>query len=201
MVLHHIEDMDHRLTAFYTRLSSRFVLALVLAIGAWVLGALQVYAAAYFLGTPLDLADAWIVEAMVQMVRAGTFFIPASVGAQEGAFLIVFTALSIPAPTAMAVALLRRVQEIVWVVFGMLLGADYLVRMKALQTAKLPEKNDADPAVARGAGVSRNQGIGLGPTNGYGRSGTPTCQHRSGHDGWPEPGRQTIPSWIFPPDH
>lgn len=121
-MLDSLTDMDHRLMAFYTGARRRFVLALFLATGNWVLGAVQIYYAARFLGSAIPLTDAWIIEAMVQMVRAGTFFIPASVGAQEGIFWAICTGLGLPASSAMAIAVLRRGQEIVWIVWGLLLG-------------------------------------------------------------------------------
>ncbi|VBB69054.1 Predicted integral membrane protein [invertebrate metagenome] len=129
-MLHHVEDMDHRLMVFYTQWRTRFVWAVVLAIGAWVLCALETYYAAYFLGSSVDLIDAWIVEAMVQMVRAGTFFIPVSIGVQEGTFLVAFTALGVPAPVAIAVALVKRGQEIAWIVWGGMLGIRHLLPEK-----------------------------------------------------------------------
>ena len=118
-VLHLIEDMDERLVRFYTEHKSRFTGALVLALLNWVLGVVEVYYTMMFLGHPISLTDAWIVETAAQLVRAGTFFIPASIGAQEGAFLIVGTAITGSPALGIATAIVRRVREIIWVAWGL----------------------------------------------------------------------------------
>ena len=41
----------------------------------------------YYLDHPISLLDAWAISALVELVRIATFFIPASIGAQEGAFV------------------------------------------------------------------------------------------------------------------
>lgn len=126
-ILRCIESVDNCLVVFYTRWRTRFVLAVILAIGSWSLCALETYCAARFLGLQIDFSDAWIVEAMVQIVRAGSFFIPASVGVQEGIFLVAFAAFGISASGAMAVALLKRGREITWIAWGGMLGISHLM--------------------------------------------------------------------------
>ena len=93
-VLHHIHDMDDRLVHFYTEARERFAGALVLALVNWLLGAVEIYYTLVFLGRPVTWAEAWIIEAMAQMVRTGAFFIPAAIGVQEGAFLLVCGAIT-----------------------------------------------------------------------------------------------------------
>ena len=57
-MLHYVEDIDYRLMVFYTQWRTRFVCAVILAIGAWILCALETYYAASFLGLSIDLLDA-----------------------------------------------------------------------------------------------------------------------------------------------
>ncbi len=120
-VLHHLEDMDDRLARFYTEHKSRFAGALVLAIANWVLGVVEVYYTMMFLGHPVSFTDAWIIETAAQLVRAGTFFIPASIGAQEGAFLVIGTAITGSPALGIAAAIVRRVREIIWVAWGLVM--------------------------------------------------------------------------------
>ncbi len=121
--LHHIEALDDRLVSFYSRLRLRFAAALVLSLCNWFIGALGVYYTMVFLGTPVAFTDAWIIEAFAQLIRAGTFFIPASIGAQEGAFVLVCATLTGSASSGLAAALVRRFREIVWIGGGLLLGS------------------------------------------------------------------------------
>lgn len=120
-ILHHIEDMDERLMQFYTRHKARFMGALALAFVNWVMGVAEIYVTMLFLGHPVSLTDAWIIETAAQLVRAGTFFIPASIGAQEGAFLLVGAAITGSPALGIATAITRRVREIIWVAWGLVM--------------------------------------------------------------------------------
>lgn len=122
-ILHHIHDMDSRLHHFYARTHDRFIGSLVLAFANWLLGAVEIYFTLIFLGHPITWSEAWIIEAMAQMVRTGTFFIPASIGAQEGAFLLVCGAITGSPSLGVAVSVVRRLREIIWVVSGFALAS------------------------------------------------------------------------------
>lgn len=122
-VLHHVADMDERLVAFYTRHRGRFGFALVLALGNWVAGALEVWITLWFLQRPVTFAEAWIIEALAQLVRAGAFFVPAAIGVQEAAFLLVCGVITGSPATGVAVSVVRRARELIWLLWGGLLGA------------------------------------------------------------------------------
>lgn len=124
-ILHHVRDMEDRLIHFYARRRARFLWAVALAFVAWGLGAVEVYVALAFIGAPVSWVEAWTIEAVAQMVRTATFFIPASLGAQEGAFIIVSGAITGSPAAGAALALVRRGREIVWIGFGMAVAAGY----------------------------------------------------------------------------
>jgi len=130
-VLHHIFEMDARLVGFYTAHRRRFAWAAFWAFLNWVLGAIEIYYALYFLGHPVSVVDAWIIEAVAQLVRTGTFFIPASIGAQEASFLLVCGAMTGSPALGVAVAVVRRIREIVWIVWGMGVGLMYSLKPAA----------------------------------------------------------------------
>jgi len=121
-LLHHIHDMEDRLIHFYIRHRRRFLLALALALANWVIGALELYVTLWFLGHPVTFSEAWIIEAIAQLVRSGAFFIPGALGVQEGAFMIVIEAMTGRGVLGLAAAMIRRFREIVWIAWGMLLG-------------------------------------------------------------------------------
>lgn len=129
-VLHHLHDLDERLVRFYASHRDRSLAAFALAALAWVVGVLEVYCALAFLGHPLSLMEAWIIEAMVQMVRTGTFFIPASIGAQEGTFLLVVSAFSGSPTPGLALAVVWRIRDLIWTVLGLLLSAHFVVQAR-----------------------------------------------------------------------
>ncbi|MCP5151275.1 MAG: flippase-like domain-containing protein [Ectothiorhodospiraceae bacterium] len=128
-VLHHVERFDERLASFYVADRARFAGAFGLALANWVVGALGIYATFALIGRPVSLVDAWIIETVAQLVRAATFFIPASLGAQEGAFVLLLDALAGDAAAGLAAALVRRARELVWLTSGVVAGALYSARL------------------------------------------------------------------------
>lgn len=131
-----IAEVEGRFIAFYSRSQARFGWALALAFGNWFLGVAEVYAALYFLGFPVSWAEAWIIEASAQLIRTGTFFIPASLGAQEGVFLLISGAITGSPTAGIALALARRLREIVWIVAGFGLSAVLRDRAKSGKLGK-----------------------------------------------------------------
>ena len=128
--LHHIRDVDERLVSFYTRDPRRLIAALGLSSLAWLLGALEIYLALRFLGQPVSFWDAWVIEGAAQLVRAGTFVIPASLGAQDGALFLVTAAMTGQPTTGLALAVVRRFRELVWLIGGALVGWTFMRRTR-----------------------------------------------------------------------
>jgi uncharacterized protein (TIRG00374 family) len=130
-VLHHVRDMDERLIRFYTENRGRFAMAIALAFLNWAVGAVEIYVAMVFLGHPVTFTDAWIIESVAQLIRSAAFFIPAAVGAQEGAFLLAFSVMTGGPALGVAMALIRRARELVWLLLGAGFGVVYAARPAA----------------------------------------------------------------------
>ena len=60
------------------------------------------------------MAEAWIIEAMAQMMRAGSFFIPASIGIQDGALVLMCAAITRSPALGVPPALVRPRPRSVW---------------------------------------------------------------------------------------
>ena len=117
-----VEDFEDRLVDFYKHAPGRFVATVVLSFIDWALGALEVWIAFYLLGYPISMAEAWVIEAVVQLVRVGVFFVPLAIGTQEGAFAVVVGALTGNPSLGVAAAVLRRCREIIVIGAGLLMG-------------------------------------------------------------------------------
>lgn len=126
-----IEDMDDRFVTFYTAHRWRLTLAIILAFANWVLGVAEIYLTFLFLGHEISWADAWMIEALAQMVRSAVFFIPLALGAQEGAFLLISTAITGVPTLGIACAAVRRIRELLWIVLGLGAAAFYPTTLKA----------------------------------------------------------------------
>jgi len=127
-LLEHLQEFDQRLIDAYSAQHLRFSAAIVLAFGNWAAGAFGVWLTLLLLGHPVSLLDAWVIEALTQLVRAGTFFVPANLGTQEGALVAVCGALTGSPAAGLATALIRRVRELIWIAAGLLLGWLYTGR-------------------------------------------------------------------------
>lgn len=79
----------------------------------WVAGTGEIWLALYFLGHPVSVWDAFILESMAQAVASAAFMVPAAIGVQEGAFLVVGTMLGLSPEVALALALVRRARDLI----------------------------------------------------------------------------------------
>jgi glycosyltransferase 2 family protein len=100
----------------------RFCATLAFAFANWACFAIEMWAMASLLGHPISLADAWAIETLVSLARAATFFIPAHLGAQDGATSFAFKIFYNDPTLGLAVALLRRARELIWAVIALPLG-------------------------------------------------------------------------------
>lgn len=117
-----LHDVETRFVEFYASGHGRLPSALLIGFCVWMTGAAEIYVTLAWLGHPVTWQEAWIIEAAAQLVRAGTFFIPASIGAQEGIFLLICTAVTGSPTVGIAVAVVRRLRDIVWFGLGFTVG-------------------------------------------------------------------------------
>jgi putative membrane protein len=75
---------------------------------AWFVGAGEVWLALMFLGHPVPLHTAVLLESLGQAVRTGFFLVPGALGVQEGGFVLLGGALGLAPDTALALSLTRR---------------------------------------------------------------------------------------------
>lgn len=78
----------------------------------WLLGSMEVWLIAHLLGGTISLVDALILEGLGQTVRNVAFFIPGALGLQEGAYLLVGSALGLTPTLALSISLVKRFREL-----------------------------------------------------------------------------------------
>lgn len=104
-------------------------------LGGYMLGALEVYWALAFFGHPVSVASALAVEALTQAVRHAAFFLPAGLGVQEAAIMVLANMAGVDRQTGIALALVKRMRE---VVFGCIaLGCWQLAEMRRNSRSRL----------------------------------------------------------------
>jgi putative membrane protein len=110
----------------YRGLSASFVVHLA---GVFF-GAVEVWIALTLMGHPVSAAEALVIESLGQGSRALVFVLPAGLGVQDGTMVAVCAVFGIPAEAALAMALIKRVPDLV-------LGIPSLLGWQALEGHRL----------------------------------------------------------------
>ena len=124
-LIHFLAKLGHLnelVSGFYKKYPARVIKASGLAFLGWILGLGELYTILYFLGFQVSFYELWVIEALGQLVKVGSFFIPLRLGAQEGGLILILTALGYPANLGLAVSLVARIKELAWVGLGLALG-------------------------------------------------------------------------------
>ena len=98
----------------------RLALATFLHVLAWMPGVIQVWLALRFMGHEITWSEAFIIESLSQMACAAAFIMPASLGAQEAAYMTMGLLFGIPPPLGLAVSLVQRLKDISVSIIGLL---------------------------------------------------------------------------------
>jgi len=115
-----LRSLDEIILNFYTQHRSAFYAATALYLLGWLAEALEVYVIILYLGGPASLLSAIPIGALSVFIKGGTFFIPGSLGAQDGGNLLLLKAFGYSDVTGITFALLRRFRELVWIGIGRL---------------------------------------------------------------------------------
>ncbi|MBC8284153.1 MAG: flippase-like domain-containing protein [Nitrospinae bacterium] len=120
--LEKLVQLDKLFSVYYRNSHQRIFISIFYALWGWILGIGEVYLIFYFLGFSPSFIDIWIIEAMAQLVKAGSFFIPFSIGALEGGMVLIFSSLGYPASLGLAASLIGRIKQLAWVALGLTAG-------------------------------------------------------------------------------
>lgn len=87
--------------------------SLVWQFAAWMAGTLHIWVALRVLGHPVGLAEAVAIEAVIQAISSAAFLVPGAIGVQEAGILGIGALLGLPPEVAAALALTRRIRDLV----------------------------------------------------------------------------------------
>jgi putative membrane protein len=82
-------------------------------LASWILGGVEVCLALHYFGHDTSFASGLIIESLGQAAKSVGFAIPGALGVQEGGYVVVCALLGIPAQTALALSLIKRLREVV----------------------------------------------------------------------------------------
>ena len=129
----HLQETEHKIAEFYKKTKKDFFKILFLNLSNWFIGALELYVIFILLDQKITFFEAVAIETLVQLVRAMLFFIPSNLGTQEGVFVIVINILKDSTPLGLAVAIIRRLREVIWISIGLILGFNQKIDFKEIK--------------------------------------------------------------------
>jgi putative membrane protein len=128
-VLVTIDAVYQELYAIYAARSA-LVSSSVVHMAGWLVGVAEVSIVFAFMGHPVSLAEALIIESLLHAIRGAAFAIPGALGAQEGGLVLLCAAFGIPADQAIALSLVKRAADLA-------LGAPALLCWQTLEWRRL----------------------------------------------------------------
>ena len=114
-----LKALDETILNFYMHHQSAFYASAGLYLLGWLAEALEVFVIIYFLGGPATALSSLSIGALSVLIKGGTFFIPGSLGAQDGGNLLLLHVFGYSDVTGITFALLRRFRELVWIGIGL----------------------------------------------------------------------------------
>jgi uncharacterized protein (TIRG00374 family) len=137
-----LRSLDRTILEFYRHNRPAFYSSTGLFFLGWMAEALEVYVIIYFLGGPAMALSAISIGALSVFIKGGTFFIPGSLGAQDGGNMLLLSAFGYSDVTGITFALLRRFRELVWIGLGLLCLTLVGGRTAAIQEGRAPDSGN-----------------------------------------------------------
>lgn len=116
----HLHSIDQTILNFYNHHQRAFYASIGVYFFGWIAESVEVFVIIYYLGGQTNLLSAFSIGALAVFIKGGTFFIPGSLGAQDGGNLLLLQAFGYSDVTGLTFALLRRFRELVWIGIGLL---------------------------------------------------------------------------------
>jgi uncharacterized protein (TIRG00374 family) len=114
-----LRALDRAIRDFYEKDRRAFWLSIGACFLGWLAEALEVYVMIASLHLAVTPALAVAIAALSVFIKGSAFFIPGSVGAQDGGNLLLLLAFGYSDVNGMAFALLRRLRELAWIGIGL----------------------------------------------------------------------------------
>ena len=114
-----LHEVDAHLRDLYRSRTGDLLRSVAAHLGAYGCGTLQILLLLGWLGLEYDVVAAIGIEAFGALVGLVFFAVPASLGVQEGGKVLIFAALGLPRPAAMAVGITYRLVSLLDIAIGL----------------------------------------------------------------------------------
>jgi putative membrane protein len=124
-----VDAVYQSLSVIYARRSNLAASTQVHCIG-WLIGVAEVWVALAWMGHPVSVGDALVIESLTQAVRAGAFMIPSAIGAQEAGLILLCGIFGVGPDQALALSLIKRAADVI-------VGVPGLVALQIMESGRL----------------------------------------------------------------
>jgi len=114
-----LKEIDAYITEFYTHNKTGFYFAFCLQFICRLLGVLEIYLAAYYLGIPFSFIGAYLLASVTVVINLIFVFIPGSVGVMEGSYAGIFMLMGQDPAVGTSIGILRRIRVLLWSAVGL----------------------------------------------------------------------------------
>jgi glycosyltransferase 2 family protein len=111
--------LDRSVRVVYRR-PARLLWCTVWQFVSYIVAAGEIWLALYFLGHPISVGEAILIDALTHAVSSAAFVVPAAIGVQEGGFMVIGGLLGLTPEIALALALARRARDLILFLPGLL---------------------------------------------------------------------------------
>jgi hypothetical protein len=112
------EEIDGRMATVHKDELGALVGSTSLQLVARAVGAVQLWMFLVFMGAPSDVGTVLTVFLVARAVEAVAFFVPASLGAQEGGFMLGISLAGLEPSLGLLFSLALRVEQLTWTAIG-----------------------------------------------------------------------------------
>ena len=126
-----LQGVDRMIAAFHATGGWAFAGSCTCFFVGWAAGVIEVYLILYFLQVPVTVERALTIEVLSAILDGVLFFMPGTVGTQEGGKVAIFTLLGLDEAKGLSMGILRRIRQLAWAGVGLLI-------LSRLQASPLP---------------------------------------------------------------
>lgn len=116
-----LESMDDAITQFYRDHPGRFAASATWYMTGWLLDSLDVFLAAWLMGSPISWLQALSIESFIGIAKVLGLMVPGALGVQESSIVLICRWVGLPDVFGVTYALIRRARETVYAALGGLL--------------------------------------------------------------------------------
>jgi glycosyltransferase 2 family protein len=123
-----MREVDEELIDFYRTKKLQFIIAFLLSLASWLMGASEFFVILWLLGLPATFLSCVAIEVGVMVFKAIGAFVPGQIGIEEYASKMMLEFVGVPGPNVwITVSILRRARQLFWIGAGFVA---FLVIMK-----------------------------------------------------------------------